>query len=104
MRTQINPADIHPGDVPSIEHEEITDLPSRHERARIEYGDYGPSHVSIHEIEKREDFLAHHRPEWSAVRWISITGIPDMNAVHALATQYDLHPADLTYAPVLPAS
>jgi magnesium transporter len=92
MKTQINPADIHPGSAPGIEHEEIIDLPSRNERASITCIDYCPGHASLQEIQDLEHFLAHHRPEWSAVRWISLAGISDMNAIHALATKYDLHP------------
>jgi len=92
MKTQINPADIHPGQAPGIEHDEITDLPGRKEQARIECVDYGLGTVSIQQVDDLEDFLGHHRPEWSAVRWISITGTSDMNAIHALATKYDLHP------------
>jgi len=44
------------------------------------------------EIGDLQDFLGHHRPEWSAVRWISVEGLSDMHAIHALATKYDLHP------------
>lgn len=57
--------------------------------------DYSPTNVSIQEVEDLEDFMVHHRPEWSSVRWISIVGLSNMNAVHALATKYDLHPLAL---------
>jgi magnesium transporter len=92
MKTQINAADIHPGTAPGIEHDEITNLPSRNEQAHIECVDYGPGAVSVQRVDDLEDFLAHHRPEWSAVRWISVAGVSDMQAVHALATKYELHP------------
>ena len=48
--------------------------------------------MSVQEVEDLDDFLAHHRPEWSAVRWINVDGLCDMDAIHALATKYDLHP------------
>jgi magnesium transporter len=54
--------------------------------------DYSPGMTSEQEIDSLEDFLTHHRPEWSVVRWISIAGLSDMDAIHALATKYDLHP------------
>jgi magnesium transporter len=54
--------------------------------------DYSPGKVSTQEVDSLGDFLAHHRPEWAVVRWISIVGLSDMDAIHALATKYDLHP------------
>jgi magnesium transporter len=47
--------------------------------------------VNIQEITDLDEFVAGHRPEWSHVRWISVDGLSDMNAIHALATKYDLH-------------
>jgi len=92
MKTQFNHTDIDISTAPGIEHDEIIELPSGNARAMITCIDYSPGNVSIREIEDLEDFMTHHRPEWSAVRWISIVGLSDMNAVHALATKYDLHP------------
>jgi magnesium transporter len=46
----------------------------------------------IKEIDDLEDFLGRHRPDWSAVRWISVEGLSDKPAIHSLATKYDLHP------------
>ncbi len=43
----------------------------------------------VHDI---DDFIAHHRPEWSAVRWINVDGLTDMNVIRALAEKYTLHP------------
>jgi magnesium transporter len=92
MKTKFNPADISEGAAPGIEHDELMNLPSGNTRTIISCIDYSPGQVSIQAIEDLEGFLAHHRPEWSAVRWISIVGLSDMNAIHALATKYDLHP------------
>ena len=92
MKTQFNHTDIHLGTAPGIEHDEIINLPGGTARAMITCIDYSPGSVSLQEIEDLEDFVTHHRPEWSAVRWISVVGLSDMNAVHALATKYDLHP------------
>jgi magnesium transporter len=38
------------------------------------------------------DFLKCHRPEWCAVRWISVHGLKDMEAIRAIAEKYQLHP------------
>jgi magnesium transporter len=92
MNTQFDPTEIQPGSAPGIEHDEIIELPGGTERAMITCIDYSPGNVSIQQIEDLEDFLVQHRPQWSAVRWISIVGLSDMNAIHALATKYDLHP------------
>src|SRR5258705_9763360 len=85
MKTQFNQTDIHLGTAPGIEHDEIINLPGETARATITCIDYSPGNVSIQRIENLEDFVTLHRPEWSAVRWISIVGLSDMNAVHALA-------------------
>jgi magnesium transporter len=92
MNTQFNQTDIRLGNAPGIEHDEIINLPSGTARAMITCIDYSPGNISIQEIEDLEDFVAHHRPEWSAVRWISIVGLSNMTPIHALATKYDLHP------------
>ncbi|HET9910452.1 MAG TPA: magnesium/cobalt transporter CorA [Anaerolineales bacterium] len=91
MKTQFKRAEILPGTAPGIEHDEIIDLPGRNERAMITCIDYSPSNAAIQEVNDLEEFLTQHRPEWSAVRWISVVGLSDMNAIHALATKYDLH-------------
>lgn len=92
MKTQFNPTDVPQGAAPGIEHDEIVNLPSGNARTMISCIDYCPNQMAIQEIGDLEDFMAQHRPEWSAVRWISIVGLSDMNAIHALATKYDLHP------------
>jgi magnesium transporter len=92
MKTQFNHTEIGLGTAPGIEHDEIVKLPSDNAPARITCVDYNPGNILIQEIEDLEDFVTHHRPEWSVVRWISIVGLSDMNAVHALASKYDLHP------------
>lgn len=91
MKAQFKRTDILPGAAPGIEHDEIIDLPGRNERATITCTDYSPGNVSTQEVNDLEEFLTQHRPQWSAVRWISVVGLSDMNAIHALATKYDLH-------------
>jgi magnesium transporter len=92
MRRFLHPVKTAPGDAPGIEHHEITNLPVEAKSARITCVDYSPSNILIQDINDLDDFLTHHRPEWCAVRWINVAGLSDMNAIHALATKYSLHP------------
>jgi magnesium transporter len=92
MKAQLNHPDIRHGSAPGIEHEEIKGLPSGDMQALITCVDYGAGNVSESQVDDLGQFLSQHRPEWAAVRWISVAGLADMNAIHALATKYDLHP------------
>ena len=92
MNTQFTQKGIRPGMAPGIEHHEIPDLPHGSGQVQITSVDYSPGQFAIQEVQDLNAFLAHHRPEWSVVRWISVVGLSDMNAIHALTTKYDLHP------------
>ena len=92
MKTRFDHPAIQPDSPPGIEHDDLICLPGETSRSTIQCIDYSPGSVLVQEIESLEDFLTQHRPEWSVVRWISIVGLADMNAIHALATKYDLHP------------
>ncbi len=81
-----------PGAAPGIEHDEIVNFPGGSGPAKITCMDYCLTGALIQEVENLEEFLERHRPEWSAVRWIKVDGLSDRNAIHALATKYDLHP------------
>ncbi len=81
-----------PGAAPGIEHDEIQSLPGGPEPACITCIDYCPENVSKQTVSDLKDFLVHHRPFWSVVRWINIDGLTDMQAIHAIATKYELHP------------
>src|SRR4026208_710160 len=83
MKTQFDSADFHHGSAPGIEHHEIIHQPSDDAQTLISCIDYSPGQVLTQDVENLEDFVAHHRPEWSAVRWISIVGLSNMNAIHA---------------------
>jgi magnesium transporter len=92
MKAQFNPDDIRQGAAPGIEHDELMNLSGGGTQTLVSCVDYSPGQVSFQAVEDLRDFLLHHRPEWSVVRWISVAGLSDMNAIHALATKYDLHP------------
>jgi magnesium transporter len=80
------------GAAPGVEHEDIVRLPGGSGPVTVTCIDYCPAEVQVQEITDLKDFLEHHRPEWSAVRWINADGLSDMNVIHALATKYELHP------------
>jgi magnesium transporter len=44
-------------------------------QVRITCANYSPDCVSMREIDDLENFLGHHRPEWSVVRWINVDGL-----------------------------
>lgn len=59
---------------------------------RIICVDYCREQCNIVEVDNVEDFLAHHRPAWSEVRWIHIAGASDPAVVRAFGEKYELHP------------
>jgi magnesium transporter len=94
-----------PGASPGLEYDEIRNLPSGGVPVYISCIDYCPEQTLFQDINDLDDFLIHHRPEWSAVRWINIDGLSDMNAIHGLAAKYELHPLtieDLLHIPQRP--
>lgn len=82
----------NPGAAPGVEHDEIIQLPSETGRVNVICIDYCPAEMAIQDIDNLDDFLDHHRPDWSIVRWINVTGLSNMRIIHALATKYNLHP------------
>lgn len=92
MRKHFKYPQTVPGAAPGIEHDEITRLASGAGQARITCIDYSLGQFLKQEIENLDDFINHHRPEWSVVRWINVDGLSDLHAISALAKKYDLHP------------
>jgi len=88
----IKTAKNHHGSAPGIEHDEIVNIPVESGEVAVTCVDYSPGQFQIQEITSLEEFINHHRPEWSVVRWINLGGLTDMPLIHALATKYDLHP------------
>ena len=94
-----------PGDSPGVEHDDIQKLPSGTVPVYVSCIDYSPEQTLFQDVNDLDDFLIHHRPEWSAVRWINIDGLSDMEVIHALASKYELHPLaveDLLHIPERP--
>jgi magnesium transporter len=92
MRTKLDHVKMTPGAAPGIEHEELAGLPGGTGQVHITCIDYYPGEALTQEVENLGDFLSHHRPEWSAVRWVNVDGLSNMEVIHALATKYNLHP------------
>ncbi|HQY34753.1 magnesium/cobalt transporter CorA [Actinotalea sp.] len=57
--------------------------------------DYSAADVHEQRVGDLATFLEQHRPAWSAVRWIDVVGFADLDAIHALAAKYELHPLAL---------
>lgn len=57
--------------------------------------DYSAAEVHEQRVDDLGHFLEQHRPAWSAVRWIDVVGFADLDAIHALAAKYELHPLAL---------
>jgi len=81
-----------PGTVAGIELDDLVRMPSSAGPVAITCIDYAPDNFQVKEVRDVDAFVAHRRPEWSAVRWISVDGLTDMHAIHALAEKYNLHP------------
>lgn len=82
----------NPGAAPGVEHDEIILLPGKPGQVTMTCTDYCREKIVVQEIDNLKDFLDHHRPDWSVVRWINVNGLSDMRIIHALATKYNLHP------------
>ena len=94
-----------PGARPGLEPEDLARLPTTPGAARVTCVDFGPAEIRVREVEDVPAFLAEHRPEWSAVRWIDVGGLSDLGAVEALARKYRLHPLaveDVLHVPQRP--
>jgi magnesium transporter len=94
-----------PGSGAGIEPRELTQMPSGPLPVRITCIDYSADRHQFLEIENIADFIQHHRPEWSAVRWINVDGVTDMSVIRALAEKYRLHSLaieDLLHIPQRP--
>src|SRR5215470_700306 len=94
FRVARNHSSFHkePGGAAGIEYSQIATISTEAGQSRITCIDYCPDCVTVQEISDAKAFLRHHRPEWSAVRWINVNGLSDMGVISAIATKYELHP------------
>jgi magnesium transporter len=94
-----------PGSAPGLHPQDLSALPTTPGAARITSIDYSPEKVRTEEVHDLAEFVARHRPEWSAVRWINVDGLSDLGVVKALAEKYRLHPLaveDVLHVPQRP--
>jgi magnesium transporter len=92
MWSKINRQTSAPGTAPGIEHDEIISQPASSGQTLITCIDYSPTQVQAQAVDHLDEFIGHNRPEWAAVRWINVEGFADLQAIHALAAKYNLHP------------
>lgn len=82
-----------PGTAPGIEAGERREGAGAAEAAlRIACVDYCPERAECREIADLSEFLANHRPAWSRVRWINVSGSNGLDVIGLLAEKYGLHP------------
>jgi len=74
-----------------IEYHELVQAPGAG-LAQVTCTDYAPDRWEIQKVTDMAAFLAMHRPDWSAVRWIHVEGLGDNDTIRALAEKYQLHP------------
>lgn len=80
------------GKAPGIELHDLLKHPSAPGPVKVTCIDYSPEKIHEAEVKDFSNFIATHRPEWSTVRWIDVSGLTDMTVIHALAEKYELHP------------
>lgn len=81
-----------PGAKPGIEPHELAAMPGERGESLVTCIDYGPEEFRRETVTDVGAFLAGHRPDWSAARWINVEGLGDLSVVEALARKYHLHP------------
>src|SRR5262245_10670698 len=81
-----------PGTAGGIETSELATFTNGSEPVAVTCVDYCPDQVEIQDIHDLPEFLDHHRPAWSHVRWISVDGLGRAEIIQALAEKYGLHP------------
>jgi magnesium transporter len=94
-----------PGSAPGLAPQDLSALPSTPGAARVTSIDYSPDRVQVEEVDDLADFVARHRPDWSAVRWINVDGLSDLGVIRALSEKYRLHPLaieDVLHVPQRP--
>ena len=52
--------------------------------------DYSPEEQQVREVDDLAEFLVHHRPSWTRVRWINVDGL-EPAVIRQLAEKYQLH-------------
>jgi magnesium transporter len=84
--------DKGPGASAGIELDELARMPSGPSPVHVTCIDFDSERLQVRVVEDFDTFLAEHRPDWSAVRWIDVDGLSDPRIIHGLAAKYNLHP------------
>ncbi|MBI1336016.1 MAG: magnesium/cobalt transporter CorA [Phycisphaera sp.] len=102
-----------PGASPGIEPHQLAQMAADAAHAAKAHGqnvrlsciDYSPDNVLHRDITHADEFIEHHRPEWSTVRWINLDGLSDLKLIQALTNKYEIHPLaveDILHVPQRP--
>lgn len=80
-----------PGTAAGIEYHELIQTPGVG-TALVTCTDYAPDRCEVQQVTDMATFIAGHRPDWAAVRWIQVDGLVNADTIRALAEKYQLHP------------
>ena len=89
-RANVPPPGTEPGE--AYAQQPAAGAEARAEPLRVYCADYCPERAEVREIADLGEFLLDHRPEWSKVRWIDISGGNRMEVIERFAAKYQLHP------------
>jgi magnesium transporter len=81
-----------PGSPAGLDLDQLSTMPSESAGVAITVIDYATDRIETRTITNVDTFLAEHRPDWVAVRWINVDGLTNMHVIQALAAKYELHP------------
>ncbi len=94
-----------PGTPAGIELHELDHMAAVARSVRLTCIDYAPGQIQANHITDLDAFIQTHRPAWTTVRWIHVTGLTDTQTIKALAQKYELHPLaveDMFHVPQRP--
>jgi hypothetical protein len=77
-----------PGTDAGIEPHELTQRATQRGSTTVVCADYSAERVQITSVSDLAEFLSRHRDEWVKVRWISVRGLNDMDALRMLAEKF----------------
>jgi magnesium transporter len=81
-----------PGSPAGIEPRDLAPVSAQRPAVRVTCIDYSPEQAEFEDVQDMPAFIARHRPDGAAVRWINVDGLSDLGVVRALAEKYRLHP------------
>lgn len=93
------------GAPPGLRPQDLAQMPPGPGTVEVTCIDYAPNMVHVQRVEDVPAFIAAHRPEGAAVRWINVAGLSDPQIIRSFASKYNLHPLaveDVLHVPQRP--